>query len=136
MKKEKEVEIYLNNYKKLEIENKSGENQPENEETQSEGSNNEHQLEDQTEIENFQENYNERRNLVETKEKRKPGRPKFLYTGKKGRPRKLYVQTCEEEITENCSRTNEKEITGEDPKTITEAFLRQESEEWREAMKN
>jgi hypothetical protein len=71
MKKEKEVEIYLNNYKKLEIENKSGENQPENEETQSEGSNNEHQLEDQTEIENFQENYNERRNLVETKEKTK-----------------------------------------------------------------
>jgi hypothetical protein len=43
----------LNNHKKLEIENKSGENQPENEETQSEGSNNEHQLEDQQKLKTF-----------------------------------------------------------------------------------
>jgi transposase InsO family protein len=115
MMKEKEVEIYLNNYRKLENEN------------------NENQLEDQTEIENLQENYNERR--VETREKRKPGRPKFLNTGKKGRPKKLYVQACEEEITEKeGSRTNE--MTEEDPKTIKKAFLRQESQEWREAMKN
>jgi hypothetical protein len=134
MKKEKEVEIYLNNYRKLENENESIENQPENEETEREASNNENQLEDQTEIDNLQENYNERRE-VETREKRKPGRPRFLYTGKKGRPKKLYVQACEEEITEKeGSRTNE--ITEEDPKTIKEAFLRQESEEWREAMKN
>jgi hypothetical protein len=124
----------LNNYRKLENENESIENQPENEETEREASNNENQLKDQTEIDNLQENYNERRE-VETKEKRKPGRPKFLYTGKKGRPKKLYVQACEEEITEKeGSRTNE--ITEEDPKTIKEAFLRQESEEWREAMKN
>jgi hypothetical protein len=122
----------LNNYRKLENENESIENQPENEETEREASNNENQLEDQTEIENLQEN--ERRE-VETKEKRKPGRPKFLYTEKKGRPKKLYVQACEEEITEKeGSRTNE--ITEEDPKTIKEAFLRQESEEWKEAMKN
>jgi hypothetical protein len=43
----------------------------------------------------LEENYNERREL-ETREKRKPGRPKFIYTGKKGRPKKLYVQACEE----------------------------------------
>jgi hypothetical protein len=67
MKKEKEVEIYLNNYRKLENENESIENQPENEETEREASNNENQLEDQTEIENLQENYNERREL-ETRE--------------------------------------------------------------------
>jgi hypothetical protein len=49
MKKEKEVEIYLNNYRKLENKNESIENQPENEETEHEASNNENQLEDQTE---------------------------------------------------------------------------------------
>jgi hypothetical protein len=53
MKKEKEVEIYLNNYRKLGNENESIENQPENEETEREASNNENQLEDQTEIENL-----------------------------------------------------------------------------------
>jgi hypothetical protein len=40
MKKEREVEIYLNNYRKLENENESIENQPENEETEREASNN------------------------------------------------------------------------------------------------
>jgi hypothetical protein len=120
MKKEKEVEIYLNNYRKLENENESIENQPENEETEREASNNENQLEDQTEIENLQKNYNERREL-ETREKRKPGRPKFIYTGKKGRPKKLYVQACEEEITEKeGSRTNE--MTEEDSKQLKKHF--------------
>jgi hypothetical protein len=69
----------------------------------------------------LQENHNERRE-VETREKRKPGRPKFLYTGQKGRPKKLYVQACEEEITgREGSRTNE--MTEEGPKTIKEVFL-------------